>query len=121
MGDAERLPIMEGVRRSDYEKLITSVFHKPKHVDRDMLRYYKRSFESRRWKKGFLRTVRGTNDHMVRQKLPTLQKPVLLISGREDKIVDPAEGERAAADLPQGHYLSIPHCGHALRSKSPGW
>ena len=119
MGDSEKLPIMDGVRRSDYEKLIRSVFHKPRHVDRDMLRYYKRSFESRRWKKGFLRTVRGTNDHVVRTRLPLLQKPTLIISGREDKIVDPLEGEKAALELPQGHYLSIPNCGHAPQIEKP--
>lgn len=113
MGDQERMPIMEGIRRSDYEKIISSVFHRPRVVDRDLLRYYKRSFENRRWKLGMVRVVRGTNDHVVRDKMKLLDKPTLFISGAKDQIVDPAEGERAASELPQGHYLSIPRCGHA--------
>src|SRR5262249_52340603 len=68
MGDQERLPIMEGVRHNDYEALVRSVFHRPAVVDRDLLRYYQRMFTSRRWKMGLLRTVKGTNDHLVRGK-----------------------------------------------------
>lgn len=113
MGDQERMPIMEGIRRSDYEKIIHSVFHRPRVVDRDLLRYYKRSFENRRWKLGMVRVVRGTNDHIVRDKLKSLNKPTLFISGANDQIVDPKVAEEAARELPQGHYLSIPRCGHA--------
>src|SRR5580658_8658045 len=32
MGDEEKLPLMEGVKSNDHRKLITSVFHKPRHV-----------------------------------------------------------------------------------------
>ena len=113
MGDVEQLPIMEGVRRNDYEKMINSVFFKPRIVDRDLLRYYKRCFENRRWKLGLIRVIRGTNDHTVREKLKLLDKPTLFISGQNDQIVDPREGERASKELPQGHFLSIPRCGHA--------
>jgi pimeloyl-ACP methyl ester carboxylesterase len=119
MGDSERLPIMDGVKHSDYRKLISSVFHKPRHVDREMLRYYQSKFQSRRWKMGMLKTVKGTNDHVVRQRLPHLQKPTLYISGQDDRIVDPEEGERASRDLPQGHYLAIPNCGHAPQIERP--
>jgi pimeloyl-ACP methyl ester carboxylesterase len=119
MGDSERLPIMDGVKHSDYRKLVASVFHKPRHVDREMLRYYQSKFQSRRWKMGMLKTVKGTNDHVVRQRLPHLQKPTLYISGQDDRIVDPEEGERASRDLPQGHYLAIPNCGHAPQIERP--
>jgi pimeloyl-ACP methyl ester carboxylesterase len=113
MGDQERLPIMEGVRHSDYETLVRSVFYRPRVVDRDILRYYRHCFTNRRWKMGLLRTVRGTNDHIVRDKLRLVQQPTLFISGKEDRIVDPRVGAQAARDLANGHYLAIPHCGHA--------
>lgn len=119
MGDAERLPIMEGVRHNDHKKLIASVFHKPKHVDREMLHYYQSRFQSRRWKMGMIKTVKGTNDHIVRNKLPQLKMPTLLISGQDDKIVSAEEGERAARELSHGHFLSIPNCGHAPQIEKP--
>jgi pimeloyl-ACP methyl ester carboxylesterase len=43
----------------------------------------------------------------------------LLVSGEDDKIVCPEEGERGARDLPHGHYLSIPNCGHAPQIEKP--
>jgi pimeloyl-ACP methyl ester carboxylesterase len=119
MGDEERLPIMEGVRHSDYEALIRSVFYRPAVVDPDLLRYYRRVFSSRRWKMGFLRTVRGTNDHLVRSKLAQIKAPTLFVSGKEDRIVDPRVGREAAKDLPCGQHLMIPRCGHAPQIEKP--
>ncbi|MCE9531043.1 MAG: alpha/beta hydrolase [Planctomycetes bacterium] len=113
MGDEERLPIMEGVKHNDHKKLIASVFHRPRKVDRELLRYYQSRFQSRRWKMGMLKVVKGTNDHLVRSKLPNLKMLTLFISGQNDRIVDPMVGMNAAAELPEGHYLSIPNCGHA--------
>lgn len=113
MGDEERLPIMQGVRHSDYQAVIRSVFHRPAVVDRDMLRFYRQAFGSRRWKMGLLRTVRGTNDHLVRPRLREVAAPTLFISGKEDRIVDSRVGREAARELPCGQHLMIPRCGHA--------
>ena len=119
MGDEERLPIMEGMKNNDHKKMITAVFHKPRHVDRDMLRYYQARFQNRRWKMGIIKLVKGTNDHVVRPKLPMIKNMTLYISGQEDKIVDPKMGEIAAGDLQHGQYLSIPSCGHAPQIEKP--
>ena len=43
----------------------------------------------------------------------------LLVSGRDDKIVDPKQAAIAAKLLPQGHFLSIPQCGHAPQMERP--
>jgi pimeloyl-ACP methyl ester carboxylesterase len=119
MGDEERLPIMEGMKNNDHKKMISAVFHKPRHVDRDMLRYYQGRFQNRRWKMGIVKMVKGTNDHIVRTRLPHVKNLTLFISGQEDRIVDPSVGETAAQDLPHGHYLSIPNCGHAPQIEKP--
>jgi pimeloyl-ACP methyl ester carboxylesterase len=113
MGDVERLPILDGVQRSDYQAVIKAVFHKPRRADRGLLAYYKRCFQSRRWKLGLIRLVKGTNEHVVRPLMKELKPPTLLIGGKEDRIVDHLEGERAAVEVPNGHWLSIPNCGHA--------
>jgi pimeloyl-ACP methyl ester carboxylesterase len=119
MGDEERLPIVEGVRRNDPRTLVESVFYDPSGVDPRLLRYYQRQFANRRWRMGLLRTVRGTMDHCVRDRMAELPQPTLLVSGREDKIVDPQQAAEAAKRLPQGHYLSIPRCGHAPQMERP--
>jgi pimeloyl-ACP methyl ester carboxylesterase len=121
LGDAERLPIVEGVCRGDVQALVESVFHDARCLkDQGLLDYYRRQFASRRWRTGLLRTVRGTRAHTVRDLLPRVTQPTLLIAGRDDRIVDPAHAEEAARLLPNGHFLSIPQCGHAPHIERAG-
>jgi pimeloyl-ACP methyl ester carboxylesterase len=113
MGDEERLPIMDGVMRNDMHSVVRSVFHKSRFVDRDIVRYYKLSLDNRKWKTGLLRTVRGTLEFTVRERMKHVSAPTLLVTGEGDKICDPVTAEQAAKELPNGHFLSIPNCGHA--------
>src|SRR5262249_44579240 len=113
MGDEERLPVVEGVRRNDLQALIDSVFYDPRMVDRRLMGYYREHCTSRRWRTGLLRTIRGTMDHCVRDRLAQVLQPTLLVAGTEDRIVDPHQAESAARLLPQGEFLAIPQCGHA--------
>jgi alpha-beta hydrolase superfamily lysophospholipase len=48
-----------------------------------------------------------------------VRQPTLLVSGREDRIVSPEETAAAATDLPQGHFLMLPRCGHAPQVEKP--
>ncbi len=119
MGDEERLPIVEGVRRNDVQALIDSVFYDPRLVDRRMMGYYRERFTSRRWRTGLLRTIRGTMEHCVHDRLAQMPQPTLLVAGAEDRIVDPHQAELAAHRLPQGQFLAIPQCGHAPQMEKP--
>lgn len=112
MGDEEKLPIMDGVKGDTYS-LIRSVFHKPKFVDRDMLKFYKAQMQNRKWKTGLLRAVRGTLEYTVREKLKHVSQLSLLITGQYDRICDPTTAREAARELPNGLFLQIPKCGHA--------
>ena len=119
MGEKERLPIVDGVLRNDPRTIVQSVFYDPHRADPRLLLYYQRQFANRRWRVGLLRTIRGTLDHYVRDRLPELPQLTLLVSGREDRIVDPRHAAHAARLLPQGHFLAIPHCGHAPQMERP--
>jgi pimeloyl-ACP methyl ester carboxylesterase len=113
LGDEERLPVVEGVRRSDLRALIDSVFFDRRYVDADLVEYYRTKFTNRRWRSGLMRTIRGTMDHSIRHHFPQVVHPTLLVSGKEDRIVRPEDGAAAARELPDGHCVVIPHCGHA--------
>jgi pimeloyl-ACP methyl ester carboxylesterase len=119
MGDEERLPVVEGVRRNDLQALIDSVFYDPRMVDRRLMGYYRERFTSRRWRTGLLRTIRGTMEHCVRDRLSQVLQPTLLVAGSEDRIVDPHQAEAAARLLLQGEFLAIPQCGHAPQMEKP--
>lgn len=113
MGDKEQLPIMEGVRASDWNAVVGSVFYRRRHVDRGLVRYYQKAMTDRKWKTGMLRTIRGTLEHTVRNKLKDVQSETLFVTCGEDRICDPKTAAKAARDLPNGYFLSIPKCGHA--------
>lgn len=113
MGDKEQLPIMQGMRAQDAQAMVTSVFHKPRRVDGEMLRYYRAKFASRVWTKGFIRTVKGTLEHSVREQLKKVTVPTLLVTAAHDKVCDPKTAEEAARELPNGHFRKIERCGHA--------
>ncbi|HMF13869.1 MAG TPA: alpha/beta fold hydrolase [Gemmataceae bacterium] len=120
LGDEERLPVVEGLRRNDTRGLVASIFHDERHVDERMVDYYVRHFGDRRWRAGLLRTIRGTMDHSVRERLPFVTQPTLLVSGREDKIVDPMHASEAAGLIPDCRHVSIPRCGHAPQMEKAG-
>ncbi|MFO0823712.1 MAG: alpha/beta hydrolase [Gemmataceae bacterium] len=119
MGDEEKLPIMEGVVGRDANAMVKSVFHKPRLADRDMLRYYKSRFANQKWKKGFLKAVRGTLDHTVRERLKDVKCPTLLGDGqrRPNLLSQNRRGSRKS--LPNGHFLKIEKCGHAPQIEKP--
>jgi pimeloyl-ACP methyl ester carboxylesterase len=119
MGDEERLPIVEGVRRNEPRAIVDSVFSNPRLLDGNIIEYYNRQFANRRWRTGLLRTIRGTMEHCVHKRLAQVTQPTLLISGQNDRIVDPEQAALAAKQLPQGQFLSIPQCGHAPQMEKP--
>ena len=111
----ENLPMMEGVRRSDYDALVKSVFHRQSHSAADSLaEAIERKFQSRKWKKGVLRTLRGTVGHSVAGLLGQVQQPTLLIWGSDDRVISDVAGSiRAAGQLFRGRQVVLPKCGHA--------
>lgn len=110
----ENLPVMEGVRRSNYGALIKSVFHHGHFASDELVRAFERKFQDRRWKMGVLRTLRGTLGHSVADLLPLIQAPTLVIWGADDHILSDVRGSvRAAMRIPRVRQVVIPKCGHA--------
>jgi pimeloyl-ACP methyl ester carboxylesterase len=119
LSEGEELPIVDGVRRYGVGSIIESVFFDPRHVEPAMVEFYQRQSRNRRWRLGFLHTIRGTKDHCVRDRLADVKQPTLLISGQEDRVVNHEEARAAASVLPQGQFVMIPRCGHAPQIEKP--
>jgi abhydrolase domain-containing protein 6 len=117
----ENLPMMEGVRRSQYDTLVKSVFHKPHFASDTLINAIERKFQDRRWKKGVLRTLRGTLGHSVAPLLPLVSQPTLLIWGANDRVISDVPGSiRAAGQMPRNLQVVIPNCGHAPQIEKAG-
>src|SRR5262249_16771430 len=110
----ENLPVVEGVRRSNYEALTRSVFFQGHFASDDMVDAFRRKFQDRRWKLGVVKTLRGTVGHSVAPLLPLVASPTLVIWGAQDRILSDVPGSiRAAGRIPQVRQVVIPKCGHA--------
>lgn len=110
----EHLPVMDGVRRSQYDSLVKSVFHRGSFASEPLIAAIEAKFQNRRWKKGFLRTVRGTVGHSVAPILDQIPHPTLVIWGADDRVLGDVPGSmRAAERLIRGRQVLIPRCGHA--------
>ncbi len=59
-----------------------------------------------------LAAVRGQRYEEVEAKYRTIDKPTLLLWGREDVVTPLKYGERLARDLPQARLVVYPRCGH---------
>ncbi|RUL88203.1 alpha/beta fold hydrolase [Tautonia sociabilis] len=117
----ENLPVMDGVRRSDYDSLVRSVFHRTPFAGEDLVEAIERKFQDRRWKKGVLRTLRGTVGHSVGDLLERVEHPTLLIWGQDDRIIADIPGSiRAASRMPRARQVVIPRCGHAPQIERAG-
>jgi abhydrolase domain-containing protein 6 len=110
----ENLPMMEGVRRSRYDTLVKSVFHRSHFASEALIGAIERKFQDRRWKKGVVRTLRGTVGHSIAPLLPLVSRPTLMIWGANDHVISDVAGSVRAAELiPRVRQVVIPRCGHA--------
>jgi len=119
MGSEERLPITSGARHKDYRGLVESTFYDPRLASAGIISYYEHKFKSKAWRKAFFETVRGTKCHSVRERLPAIHRPVLVICGREDRIVDTHVAQQAVAPLANFRCVTISNCGHAPQLEQP--
>jgi len=110
----ENLPVMEGVRRSQYDTLVKSVFHSKRFATDDLVDAIGDKFQDRRWKKGVLRTLRGTVGHSVGGLLDQVPHACLAIWGADDRVIADVPGSIRAADrMLRCRQIVIPKCGHA--------
>lgn len=110
----ENLPVMEGVKRSQYNTLVKSVFHRTHFASEELVNVIERKFQDRKWKKGIVRTLRGTVGHSVAPLLPLIPHPTLLIWGENDRVLEDVAGSvRAADQILRVRQVVIPKCGHA--------
>jgi len=119
MGGEERLPVTEGARHKDYRGLVESTFYNPSIASQGIIDYYERKFKSKAWRKALFETVRSTKSNSIRARLSTIDRPVLVICGREDRIVDTHVVQTAVEPLPNYKFVCISQCGHAPQLEQP--
>jgi abhydrolase domain-containing protein 6 len=117
----ENLPMIEGIRRSNYHAVVKAAFYRDQFATEDLVRAYERKFQNRRWKKGVVRTLRGTVGHSVADLLPRVRQPTLVIWGADDRVLSDVRGAIHSADqILRVTQVVIPRCGHAPQIEKAG-
>lgn len=118
----ENLPMIEGIRRSNYGAVVKSAFYRDHFASEDLVRAFERKFQDRKWKKGVVRTLRGTVGHSVAELLPAVPQPTLVIWGANDRVLSDV---RVRFTRPTRFCVrprsSFPSAGTHPRLKRPGW
>lgn len=115
----ERLPLIEGVSRYDPYAVISSIFYKPIVTDSSLIQKYEKNFADKNWRRGAVRTVKGTMENRIKDKLPQIKNSVLVICGKEDQVVDSKEIEQAVSQLENFKFVLLDNCGHAPQIEKP--
>ncbi len=106
--------------KSGLEKNLQNTVYNKELIDDAMRHGYLQPFTTG-WKifRAMGRMVRDKKDDLLKDELKTIDKPCLLIWGREDKVVPLNIGERLASDLPHSELVILDKTGHLLPEENP--
>lgn len=106
--------------KSGLEQNLQNVVYKKELIDDTMRHGYLQPFTTG-WQifRAMGRMVRDKKDDLIEEELNTIDKPCLLIWGREDQVVPLTIGERFASDLPYSELVVLENAGHLLPEEKP--
>lgn len=91
---------------------IAVAFHDPKYITEALIETVEDQLSRPGTKAAALAAIRGQRFAAVELRYRTIDKPVLLLWGREDRVTTLEYGERLASDLPRARLVVYPQCGH---------
>ena len=80
---------------------------------------FEEKFQNRKWKKGVLRTLRGTVGHSVNDLLDRVPHPTLLIWGEQDRVLPVRHAHLAHACMPGSTLEVFEDAGHFPHQADP--
>ncbi len=87
-------------------------FHDPRFVTEELAQNVAEQLSRPGTHAGALAAIRGQEYAEVEKRYRTIDKPVLLLWGREDRVTPLSIGERLLRELPDARLISYPGCGH---------
>jgi pimeloyl-ACP methyl ester carboxylesterase len=96
--------------RSD-DKLAIA-FHDPRKITEELAENVEDQLSRPGTRAAALAAIRGQRFGEVEDRYRTIDKPVLLLWGREDRVTTLEVGERLSKDLPNAKLVVYPQCGH---------
>jgi pimeloyl-ACP methyl ester carboxylesterase len=100
---------------------IAAAFHDPRFVTEELVENVERQLSRPGTTAAALAAIRGQRFEELERRYRTIDKPVLLLWGREDRVTTLEFGERLSKDLPRARLVVYPETGHfpMIEAKTP--
>jgi pimeloyl-ACP methyl ester carboxylesterase len=94
-------------------------WHDPSRATPDDVDAYARPLLAEGWQHGYLGVFSADEPPDLRQLLPRIDVPTLVVAGASDRIISPRWNRRTAAAIPGARFEVLPDCGHTPHEECP--
>jgi pimeloyl-ACP methyl ester carboxylesterase len=107
------------IQKKDIKQNLLSVLHDSKLVTQEMIDGYSKPISEAAFINSLIRLLRHREGDMSSQELREINQPVLMIWGKEDKVIPVKTGYRLKHDLPNAELIVYEKCGHLMMEEKP--
>jgi pimeloyl-ACP methyl ester carboxylesterase len=98
---------------------VTRSWHDPSRATADDVDAYARPLLAEGWQHGYLGVFSADGPPDLRQLLPRIDVPTLVVAGASDRIIGPHWNRRTARAIPGARFEVLPDCGHTPHEECP--
>jgi pimeloyl-ACP methyl ester carboxylesterase len=101
------------------EDFLRSAYADPTRLDPTDVDAYRRATRVHDWDRALWELVKASREPRFAGRLEGLDRPVLVVSGAEDRVVPLAQSEEVARSLAHATLVALPGCGHVAHEECP--
>ena len=102
-----------------YDRLIRAMWFNKERLGSDVLAAFRHDLMTGNWSRAFWELFSETHHLQLDERLKTLSRPSLVITGEHDSMVKKEESIRLANELPCAELVVVPDCGHLPQEEKP--
>jgi pimeloyl-ACP methyl ester carboxylesterase len=107
------------IQKKDVKQNLLAVLHDSKLVTQEMIDSYSKPISEAAFINSLIRLLRHREGDMSSEELQQIKQPVLMIWGKEDKVIPVKTGYKLKHDLPNAELIVYEKCGHLLMEEKP--
>ncbi|MFM8570884.1 MAG: alpha/beta fold hydrolase [Pirellula sp.] len=105
--------------RDFVRSVISGIFHDQSLVTDELVEEWFETMNDRNYTRFILRVSRATRDRNVQQELHKINKPTLIVWGRNDQITPPDVAVQFQSSIPGSRLVFLDNCGHVPNVEQP--
>jgi pimeloyl-ACP methyl ester carboxylesterase len=107
------------IQKKDVKQNLLAVLHDSKLVTQELIDGYSKPISEKAFIDSLIRLLRHREGDMSSDQLKQIEQPVLMLWGKEDKVMPVKTGYKLKQDLPNAELIVYEKCGHLLMEEKP--